>query len=86
MKDSTKILILLGGLAALGLVIYFATQGSSTPSSSTTGPSGGFAGLVRSIGAGLTGITAAVVGTVEEEEARAERDRAETEAEEESGT
>ena len=77
MSDTTKILLVLGGLAAVGLVIFLATQGSNGRTTSRTGPSSGFAGLVRSIGAGLTGITAAIVGTVEAEEAAA----AETEAE-----
>jgi tetrahydromethanopterin S-methyltransferase subunit D len=69
MSTGNKVLVFIGVLAVVGVVVFFATK-SDAPASlgSTSGPSSSGSGLVRSIGAGLTGIVSAIVGAVEDDE------------------
>ena len=88
MSGTTKTLLVLAGVAVLALVLYFVTQSSATAPGGRfgtgTGPSSGAAGLVRSIGAGLTGLTSVIVGAVETEEAAREAEAETTPVEEEA--
>lgn len=69
MSKTNILLLVLAGAAALGLLVYFSSQSSPlTGPGAYTGPSSGPAGLVRSIGAGLTGIVSAIVGAVDTSE------------------
>ena len=87
MKTSTIVLVV-GGIAVLGVVLVVATSRQRRP----VGFLGGFgyggggtgSGIVRSIGAGLTGLVGAIVGGVETEEAAARARDAEAAAQSET--
>lgn len=83
MKTSTIVLVV-AGVGIVAVVLYFAMQRSEVAAGGAgDGQSAGsIAGLIRSIGAGLTGITATVVGAVESENARADAAAADTVTEE----
>lgn len=71
-----KTAAVVAGVALVALVVFVATRGSSSSAPvSGDGPSSSLSGVVRSVGAGLTGIVGAIVGAVEAEETAGAEER-----------